>query len=143
MNRIVKTLFTPLSRLVASLGGWLYILCLLAIIVVGSSLNFLSRAVTGLEIPKNKLWLLLLERALMKIMKVGSDVWNGLLNSTALADQASNDPEEKHQLVDSYLQGQGIKDGEWRKRLIQAAVLQRRLLDLIELWSALGTPKKS
>ena len=141
MKQYLATFLNRCNKLVASLGGWLYILGVLLIIAFANVLNPLTKLV-GTEIDKRQAWLAVLEKAFIKLLKVSSDLWKGLLQATYDADTdylPSGDPltaEMKHDFVSAWLQNQGITDPGWIKRLIQAAVLQRRIFDLIEFWHA-------
>ena len=138
MKQYLATFLNHCNKLVASLGGWLYILGVLLIIAFANVLNPLTKLV-GTEIDKRQAWLAVLQKAFIKLLKVSSELWKGLLQKTQEADdypETLSTAELRHMHVDQWLEAQGITDPEWRKRLIQAAVWQRRAFDLIEAWHA-------
>ena len=135
-------LFIPRAawRLVLSLGGIAKVAGLLLLLLLVNVANPLLAACRVSSTMKSRLWLRVLNEAFCRLLKITATAWETLLEVVRFYDQRAKEAETKFNLADAALIGHGIPSPEWRKRLIQAAVLQVRIEDLLHLWEALGRP---
>lgn len=150
MRLFLYTISTAITQQFRALGGVVWLLWMVLILATANLINPLL-ALMGKRADKSAVWLRLIERGLASVLRVSLDVWRGALLESAILDEEAAKPliqrdfkdtilEWKHTQLDWWLLSKGVTFPELRIRIIQAVVLQRRILDLLELFSAVTPP---